>query len=132
MSGSADSDFEQIANIRPTAPHRNVDLAIFQADKEGVFFHCLRSELLIHVFRHLGYVRAYIVLPSTIYGIAKNPLVDAGLQNPHSQQIPNLIKAALARGRAGMVGKGLARWPNVHIDDGQFMPSDLEAHPLAN
>lgn len=30
-----DSNFEQVANIKPTAMHRNVDLAIFQADKEG-------------------------------------------------------------------------------------------------
>lgn len=30
-----DSNFEQVANIEPDAPHRNVDLAIFQADKEG-------------------------------------------------------------------------------------------------
>jgi len=93
-----DSNFEQIANIKPTAPHRNVDNAVFEADKEG-------------------YTRAYIILPSTIYAIAKNPLVDAGIQNPFSIQIPYVIKASLARGRAGMVGKGLALWPNVHIDD---------------
>lgn len=64
-------------------------------------------------------MRTYIILPSTIYGIAKNPLVDAGLQNPQSQQIPALIKAALSRGTAGVVGKGLALWPDVHIDDGE-------------
>ncbi|GJE96186.1 NAD(P)-binding protein [Phanerochaete sordida] len=93
-----DSDFEQIANIKPEAVHRNVDNAIFEADADG-------------------YCRAYIVLPGIIYGIAKNQLVDAGIQNPYSFGIPMLIKAALGRGRAGMVGKGLARWPNVHIDD---------------
>lgn len=111
-----DSDFEQIANIKPTAPHRNVDLAIFQADKDGVYAASgfLSSPILIHP---LGYVRAYIILPSTIYGIAKNPLVEVGIQNPHSQQIPALINAALGRGQAGMVGKGLALWPDVHVDD---------------
>ncbi|EKM58500.1 uncharacterized protein PHACADRAFT_193621 [Phanerochaete carnosa HHB-10118-sp] len=93
-----DSNFEQIANIKPTAMHRDVDNAIFEADKQG-------------------YLRAYIILPSTIYGIEKNPLVDAGIQNPFSIQIPMLIKASLARGRAGMVGKGLPFWPDVHIDD---------------
>lgn len=65
-----------------------------------------------------GYARTYVVLPSTVYGIAKTPLVDAGVQNPYSMQIPLLIKAALDRGRAGMVGKGLALKPNVHIDEG--------------
>jgi hypothetical protein len=65
-------------------------------------------------------------LPSTIYGVASNPLVDAGIQNPHSIQIPLLIKASLDRGRAGMVGKGAALWPDVHIDDGQFtLPYDF-------
>ena len=59
------------------------------------------------------------MLPSTIYAIADTPLAKNGLQNPHSQQIPMLIKAALARGRPGMVGKGLALWPDVHIDDGE-------------
>jgi hypothetical protein len=31
-----DSNFEQVANIKPTAIHRNVDLAVFEADREGV------------------------------------------------------------------------------------------------
>ena len=62
-------------------------------------------------------MRTYIILPSTIYGIVSNPLVDAGIMNPISQQVPGLIKAALGRGRAGVVGKGLAYWPSVHIDD---------------
>lgn len=48
----------------------------------------------------------------------KNALVDAGIQNPHSIQIPTIIRASLDRGQAGMVGKGLALWPDVHIDEG--------------
>lgn len=63
-------------------------------------------------------MRAHIVVPSTIYGIETGSLVDAGISNPHSIQIPNLIRAALDRRRAGVVGKGLAIWPDVHIDDG--------------
>lgn len=66
-----------------------------------------------------GYVKTYIVLPSTIYGLASGPLVDAGLQNSHSQQIPTLVKTSLDRGRAGMVGAGKNIWPNVHIDEGK-------------
>jgi len=65
-----------------------------------------------------GYVRTYIILPSTIYGIATGKLAKLGLQNPYSIQIPGLIKASIARGQAGMVGLGKNIWPNVHIDDG--------------
>lgn len=66
----------------------------------------------------LGYIKSYIVLPSTIYGIASGVLVYQGIQNPHSMQVPQLIRAALARGRAGMVGAGKNIWPDVNIDDG--------------
>jgi len=66
-----------------------------------------------------GYVKTYIVLPGTIYGIATGSLVDAGLQNPFSQQIPRLVKLSLMRGRAGMVGEGKNIWPNVHVHDSQ-------------
>ena len=33
-------------------------------------------------------------------------------------QIPKLVMAALDRGKAGMVGKGIPRKPNVHLEDG--------------
>ena len=52
-----------------------------------------------------------------MWGIARNPLVDAGIINPYSKGIPWLIKAALARGRAGMVGKGLSLWSDVEIEE---------------
>lgn len=64
-----------------------------------------------------GYVKTYIILPSTIYGISSTPLVDLGVQNPRSQQIPALVNASLDRKQGGMIGKGLNVWPNVHIDD---------------
>ncbi|KAF8656882.1 hypothetical protein AX16_002427 [Volvariella volvacea WC 439] len=93
-----DADPDQIETLPPTQLHRNVDLEIVKADQEG-------------------YVRTYIVLPSTIYGIAKGKLVDLGIQNPHSLQIPGLIRASLDRGRAGMVGLGKNLWPNVNIEE---------------
>jgi hypothetical protein len=37
--------------------------------------------------------------------------------NPISKQIPTLIEAALARGQAGVVGKGEAYWPSVNIEE---------------
>jgi nucleoside-diphosphate-sugar epimerase len=93
-----DSDADQIETLLPSQIHRNVDLVNVNADKEG-------------------YVKSYIILPSTIYGIATGRLVDKGIQNPHSIQIPLLIKASIDRGRAGMVGLGKNLWPNVNVED---------------
>jgi hypothetical protein len=91
-----------LETLPDSAPHRNVDLAIIGADNEG-------------------YVRAYLVAPSTIYGLATGRLVESEIANNHSQQVPSLIRAALGRRRAGMVGKGLNIWPNVHIDDSELL-----------
>jgi hypothetical protein len=49
--------------------------------------------------------------------MATGRLVDMGIQNPHSQQVPALISAALDRGQAGMVGEGKNLWPNVEIHE---------------
>ncbi|KIO01034.1 hypothetical protein M404DRAFT_150977, partial [Pisolithus tinctorius Marx 270] len=89
---------DQIETLAITQPHRKVDVAIVGADKEN-------------------YLKAYIILPSTIYALAKTKFVDLGLQNPRSQQIPRLIRAGLLKGQGGMVGRGENVWPNVHIDD---------------
>ncbi|OCH93024.1 NAD(P)-binding protein [Obba rivulosa] len=94
----SDMNVAQIESLPPTALHRNVDLEIVSADQQG-------------------YGRAYIILPSTIYGLAKGPLVEAGISNPHSMQIPYIVKASIDRKQAGMVGAGKPIWPNVHIDD---------------
>ena len=64
-----------------------------------------------------GYVKAYLVTPSTVFGLQKTAFVDAGIQNTHSIQVPWLIRAALGRGQAGMVGKGLSIWNAVHVED---------------
>jgi hypothetical protein len=68
----------------------------------------------------IGYVKSYIILPSTIYGLATGKLVDIGVQNRHSVQMPFLINASLARGQAGMVGEGKNVWPNVNIEESEF------------
>ncbi|KAF7790005.1 hypothetical protein EIP86_000953 [Pleurotus ostreatoroseus] len=93
-----DSNLEQMTNLPAEALHRNVDLAVIKADTEG-------------------YVKSYLITPSTVFGVQKTPFVDAGIQNTHSIQIPWLIRAALGRGQAGMVGKGLSIWNAVHIED---------------
>lgn len=93
-----DTNVEQMASIPETQIHRNVDLAVVGADQEG-------------------YVKSYIVIPSTIYGRASHKLVQAGISNNQSDQIPKLIHVALRRGTSGMTGKGLALWPDVDIDE---------------
>ncbi|ETW83553.1 hypothetical protein HETIRDRAFT_380746 [Heterobasidion irregulare TC 32-1] len=93
-----DTNIQDMESLPATAPHRNVDIEVTEADK-------------------LGYVRTFIILPSTIYGIASGPLVDLGIQNPYSIQVPYTIRASLARGSAAVVGQGLNVWNNVHIDE---------------
>jgi nucleoside-diphosphate-sugar epimerase len=93
-----DTNPDQLETLPDTQSHRNVDLLVLAADKQG-------------------YARTHIMLPSTIYDFATGPLVTLGIQNPRSIQIPRLVGASIARKRAGMVGLGLNKWPNVHIDD---------------
>ncbi|GLB40153.1 putative NAD-P-binding protein [Lyophyllum shimeji] len=89
---------DDIDSLPPTQLHRPVDMAVINADKKG-------------------YVRTYIVAPSTIYGIANTKLVDLGVQNPHSIQIPALVDASLDRRQGGMVGEGKNIWNNVSNSD---------------
>jgi nucleoside-diphosphate-sugar epimerase len=55
-------------------------------------------------------IRSVVICPSLVYGEG------AGL-NPRSIQVPFLFDQAVAAGRVRVVGKGLNRWSNVHIDD---------------
>ncbi|KAF9220841.1 NAD(P)-binding protein [Gyrodon lividus] len=93
-----DMNPDQLETLPDAQLHRNVDLMVLAADKEG-------------------YARTHVVLPSTIYGFATGRLVDLGIHNPRSIQIPKIVEVSIARRRGGMVGEGLNRWPNVHIDD---------------
>ncbi|KAH9902739.1 NAD-P-binding protein [Cubamyces lactineus] len=93
-----DSRPEEIGSLPDTAFHRNVDLAIIDADNQG-------------------YLRALIVSPPLIFGMASGPLFEDGFSNRHSIQLPLLIKTSLARGQAGMVGEGKSIWNHVHVND---------------
>ncbi|KAI0303684.1 hypothetical protein B0F90DRAFT_1708142 [Multifurca ochricompacta] len=93
-----DTNTEQIESLPLTAVHRQVDLDIVAADKEG-------------------YVRTYIVLPSTVYGIATGKLFDLKISNAYSIQIPIAIKASLDRGQGGVIGEGKNIWPHVEIHE---------------
>ncbi|KAH9003176.1 hypothetical protein EDB86DRAFT_3073655 [Lactarius hatsudake] len=94
----ADTDPEQIESLPDTAFHRLVDLEVVAADKEG-------------------YVRTYIVLPSTIYGIATGKLFDLGISHAYSQQLPVAIRASVDRGQGGVIGEGKNIWPNVEVHE---------------
>lgn len=97
----SDMNVEQLKSIPDTAIHRNVECLVVEADEQG-------------------YVRSHIILPSTVYAIAKNPLVDAGISNAHSVHIPLVIRGSLDRKRAGMVGKGKSIQSSIHIDDSEW------------
>ncbi|KAI0360215.1 NAD-P-binding protein [Trametes cingulata] len=94
----SDLNIEQIEALPPTALHRPVDLLVVAADAEG-------------------YVRSHLVVPGLVYGLASGPLFDAGIANPHTIVTPLFVRAALQRGSVGVLGKGVSRWGNVHIDD---------------
>ncbi|KAF5375586.1 hypothetical protein D9757_008519 [Collybiopsis confluens] len=93
-----DADPEQMASLKPSQPHRPVDSKIVAADEED-------------------YVNTYIILPCTIWAIAKGPLFDQGISNKKSEQIPALIRASLDRGQAGTVGLGKNIWHNIEIHE---------------
>ncbi|KAH9903078.1 NAD-P-binding protein [Cubamyces lactineus] len=95
----SDLDIPTIEALPPNAPHRPADLLVVAADTED------------------GYARTHIIMPSIVYGIATGPLVDAGIVNPHTIITPLFVRAGLSRGTVGVLGKGLSRWANVHIDD---------------
>lgn len=77
--------------VSPAKQHRrDIDLTVVGAASQGV--------------------RGIVICPSLIYGIGR------GL-NSRSLQIPFLVDQARGHGVVRVVGRGLNRWSNVHIDD---------------
>jgi hypothetical protein len=111
----SDANVEEIESLPPLQPHRPVDLLVVAADQEGEFERMkLPSALMeLQLAGHIGYVRTYIIFPSAIYGLASNPLVEAGIQNPYSQLVHHLVRASIDRGQGGVIGLGKNIWPNV-------------------
>lgn len=111
-----DTNLAQLDALPLTQFHRKIDLAIVNADAQGMRSVLLFFEIpLINVYE--GYVRAYIIAPSTVWGLAVGPLVDLGVQNAISMQIPVLMDASVDRGQGGMIGAGKNLWGNVNIED---------------
>jgi len=94
----SDLDTEKLNAIPETAAHRNVDIPIIEADKAG-------------------FVKTYFIAPGTIFGYPSGPLVDLGIQNKHSIQMPVLIKPSIVRKQGGYFGKGLNQWPLVDVEE---------------
>ncbi|KDQ49836.1 hypothetical protein JAAARDRAFT_200488 [Jaapia argillacea MUCL 33604] len=65
----SDLNIPQIESLTPTRPHRDVDLVVVEAGRQG-------------------YVRSHIILPSMIYGLATGPLFDKGISNRRSVLLP--------------------------------------------
>jgi hypothetical protein len=68
-------------------------------------------------------VKTYIVLPSTIFGIASTEFTEKGVQNQLSQQIPLLVKISINRGNTPIIGTGANVWPLVEIGESETSPS---------
>lgn len=56
-------------------------------------------------------------MPGMIYGVASSPLVDAGVQYSRSRGLPMSIGPSVFRGQGSTIGKGLAVWDTVHVED---------------
>lgn len=93
-----DNKPEQIESLSPTQLHRDLELLLVDADKEG-------------------YVNTYVISPCTIWGRPEHKLAKSGVVHTFSIQVPALIKVSLARGAGGFAGKGENIWDNVNIDD---------------
>jgi nucleoside-diphosphate-sugar epimerase len=71
-------------------PRREIELAVLRAAERGV--------------------RSAVICPSCIYGVGRGV-------HPSSVQIPFLVNNAREQGVVQIIGLGLNRWSNVHIDD---------------
>ena len=76
---------------------------------EKIFFKI--NLLIINAAQTNPQLKSVIVLPPLVYGIG------TGLFNRISVQLPALVRAALQRGKAVMIGPGDATWNTVHIAD---------------
>jgi len=93
-----DDDPDQIETLPDNALRRDIELMVIDADKKG-------------------YVKSYIISPTTIWGYPTHKVAKTGVTHCHSHQIPLLIKACLARGNGGIINKGLNIWDNVNTDE---------------
>lgn len=85
---------EVTVSLPDTAFHRNVDKIILGANEASA-----------------GNIQSAIVCPPTIYGPGRGP------DNNRSIQVYDMVKATLERMKGFIVGEGLNRWNEVHVQD---------------
>ncbi|VDC02517.1 unnamed protein product [Peniophora sp. CBMAI 1063] len=95
----SDVDTEYLVNLPRDHIHYEGDTKVRLADEKD------------------GYIRTYIILPSTVWGLLRGPLADAGIGHRHSQPMPALIMASIACGQGGVVGKGLNVWSHIEVHE---------------
>lgn len=89
----SDLNPDQINSLPNEQPHREIDLYIINSADANPL------------------LKTVIILPPLIYGIG------TGQFHRTSVQLPCLIRAALKRHKAEMIGPGQATWNNVHVAD---------------
>lgn len=95
----SDDDVTSLAALAPTQIHRNVDLALLEADEEG-------------------YIDSYLVLPGMVVGNISGKLVDLGICKGINVMFAGMIaRIAVARGVGGTIGEGKNTWPVVDVED---------------
>lgn len=85
---------DELVNLPAGAFHRNVDELVLQTGT-----------------RYADRVKTAIICPPTIYGVGRGPVPTRG------RQVYELTSFILKEGYAPLIGKGLARWNNVHVRD---------------
>ncbi|CAJ2507036.1 Uu.00g082220.m01.CDS01 [Anthostomella pinea] len=88
------SGVEELTHLPDEAFHRNVDQIVLKCGTE-----------------HADVVKTAIVCPPTIYGEGRGPISGRG------RQVYELAKLVLQKGYAPVIGKGKARWNNIHVHD---------------
>ncbi|KAL2802075.1 hypothetical protein BJX63DRAFT_415979 [Aspergillus granulosus] len=89
-----EENVHELTNLPPAAFHRNVDEIVLNT---GI--------------KHFDSVKTVIVCPPTIYGRGRGPVASRG------RQVYELTSFILRERYTPLIGKGLARWNNVHVYD---------------
>ncbi len=89
-----DADAQAHAAIPDRAPHRHVDLHIFNAADSGL-------------------IKTYLMVPPTVFGVGLGQFAASRM----SIQIPRLVYPSLMWRKSMYVGAGENGWPNVHVAD---------------
>ena len=111
-----DTNVARLDSIPAAQLHCNVDGPILAADKEAESSQHASTpqRVYLHTFKRV--LQGFC--PPTIFGFATGKLVDLGVQNTRSIQIPMAVASSVARKHAGHIGKGENMWPLVHINNG--------------